>query len=99
MVCMAIKSGVGNPWLDAGNVPYSTVKYCSARDHWKERMLADFIMQPFPNPDLAIGEEVSHCTAFDLSHVEYLQNFQLTEWKIFTYFVNLIARENNHERK
>ena len=39
---------VGNPWLDAGIVPYSTVKYNSDRDYWKEWMPADLVLECFP---------------------------------------------------
>ena len=37
---------VGNPWLDAGIVPYSTLDYPS--DYWKEWFPADFITECFP---------------------------------------------------
>lgn len=39
---------VGNPWLDAGIVPYSTVKYNSDRDYWKQWMPADLVLECFP---------------------------------------------------
>ena len=39
---------VGNPWLDAGIVPYSTVKYNTDRDYWKEWMPADLVLECFP---------------------------------------------------
>ncbi|MBM3997151.1 MAG: class I tRNA ligase family protein, partial [Planctomycetes bacterium] len=39
---------VGNPWLDAGIVPYSTVKYNSDRDYWSKWFPADFITESFP---------------------------------------------------
>ncbi len=39
---------VGNPWLDAGIVPYSTMKYNSDRDYWKQWFPADFITECFP---------------------------------------------------
>ncbi|MGQ0679796.1 MAG: isoleucine--tRNA ligase [Actinomycetota bacterium] len=39
---------VGNPWLDAGIVPYSTTKYNADRDHWKQWMPADFVTESFP---------------------------------------------------
>jgi isoleucyl-tRNA synthetase len=39
---------VGNPWLDAGIVPYSTMKYNSDRDYWKKWFPADFITESFP---------------------------------------------------
>jgi isoleucyl-tRNA synthetase len=39
---------VGNPWLDAGIVPYSTVKYNSDREYWQEWMPADLVLECFP---------------------------------------------------
>ncbi len=39
---------VGNPWLDAGIVPYSTMKYNSDRAYWKEWFPADFVTESFP---------------------------------------------------
>lgn len=39
---------VGNPWLDAGIVPYSTVKYNEDRDYWKQWMPADLVLECFP---------------------------------------------------
>ena len=39
---------VGNPWLDAGIVPYSTVKYDTDRDYWKKWMPADLVLECFP---------------------------------------------------
>jgi isoleucyl-tRNA synthetase len=39
---------VGNPWLDAGIVPYSTIKYNTDRDYWKKWFPADFITESFP---------------------------------------------------
>jgi isoleucyl-tRNA synthetase len=39
---------VGNPWLDAGIVPYSTVKYNSDRDYWQKWMPADLVLECFP---------------------------------------------------
>jgi isoleucyl-tRNA synthetase len=39
---------VGNPWLDAGIVPYSTVKYSTDRDYWKKWMPADLVLECFP---------------------------------------------------
>ena len=34
---------VGNPWLDAGIVPYSTVKYYEDREYWKKWIPADLV--------------------------------------------------------
>ncbi len=39
---------VGNPWLDAGIVPYSTLNYRHNRDYWREWFPADFITESFP---------------------------------------------------
>ncbi|MCK4248624.1 MAG: isoleucine--tRNA ligase, partial [Candidatus Omnitrophica bacterium] len=39
---------VGNPWLDAGIVPYSTVNYKTDPDYWKEWIPADLVLECFP---------------------------------------------------
>jgi len=39
---------VGNPWLDAGIVPYSTVKYSTDREYWQKWMPADLVLECFP---------------------------------------------------
>jgi len=39
---------VGNPWLDAGIVPYSTLKYFEDRDYWRQWFPADLITECFP---------------------------------------------------
>ena len=39
---------VGNPWLDAGIVPYSTMKYNADRAYWREWFPADLITECFP---------------------------------------------------
>ncbi|NOZ04322.1 MAG: isoleucine--tRNA ligase [FCB group bacterium] len=39
---------VGNPWLDAGIVPYSTLKYTSDREYWRQWFPADFVTESFP---------------------------------------------------
>jgi isoleucyl-tRNA synthetase len=39
---------VGNPWLDAGIVPFSTLKYRHDRGYWKEWYPADWISESFP---------------------------------------------------
>jgi len=39
---------VGNPWLDAGIVPFSTLKYFEDKDYWQEWFPADFITESFP---------------------------------------------------
>ncbi len=38
---------VGNPWLDAGIVPFSTLHYRSNREYWREWYPADFITEGF----------------------------------------------------
>ncbi|MDX9780984.1 MAG: isoleucine--tRNA ligase [bacterium] len=39
---------VGNPWLDAGIVPYSTMHYITDHDYWKQWFPADFITESLP---------------------------------------------------
>ena len=39
---------VGNPWLDAGIVPYSTLDYNSNKDYWEKWFPADFVVECFP---------------------------------------------------
>jgi isoleucyl-tRNA synthetase len=39
---------VGNPWLDAGIVPFSTMGYTEDRDGWRKWFPADFITESFP---------------------------------------------------
>ena len=39
---------VGNPWLDAGIVPFSTIKYRSDREYWRDWFPADWISESFP---------------------------------------------------
>ena len=39
---------VGNPWLDAGIVPFSTLKYFEDKEYWNEWFPADFITECFP---------------------------------------------------
>jgi isoleucyl-tRNA synthetase len=39
---------VGNPWLDAGIVPYSTMGYNHDRKYWEQWFPADFITESFP---------------------------------------------------
>ncbi|HZT95470.1 MAG TPA: isoleucine--tRNA ligase [Chloroflexota bacterium] len=39
---------VGNPWVDAGIVPFSTLNYTHDRDYWREWFPADFITESFP---------------------------------------------------
>ncbi len=39
---------VGNPWLDAGIVGQSTLKWTTDRDYWQEWYPADFVTESFP---------------------------------------------------
>lgn len=39
---------VGNPWLDAGIVAYSTLRYRTDRAYWQQWFPADFITESFP---------------------------------------------------
>ncbi len=39
---------VGNPWLDAGIVPFSTMFYTEDREEWEKWFPADFITESFP---------------------------------------------------
>ena len=39
---------VGNPWLDAGIVPYSTLKYNTDKNYWNDWFPADFVVECFP---------------------------------------------------
>jgi isoleucyl-tRNA synthetase len=39
---------VGNPWLDAGIVPFSTMHFRSDPDYWKQWFPADFVTESFP---------------------------------------------------
>jgi isoleucyl-tRNA synthetase len=39
---------VGNPWLDAGIVPFSTLDYRTKPDFWREWFPADWISESFP---------------------------------------------------
>ena len=39
---------VGNPWLDAGIVPFSTLRYRSDHEYWEKWFPADWISESFP---------------------------------------------------
>ena len=39
---------VGNPWLDAGIVPFSTMGYSSDRGYWEKWFPADLVLESFP---------------------------------------------------
>ena len=41
---------VGNPWLDAGIVPFSTLHFREDPDYWARWFPADFITESFPGP-------------------------------------------------
>ena len=39
---------VGNPWLDAGIVPFSTLNYRNDKKYWEDWFPADWISESFP---------------------------------------------------
>jgi len=39
---------VGNPWLDAGIVPFSTLHYRTDHEYWRQWFPADFVTESFP---------------------------------------------------
>ena len=39
---------VGNPWLDAGIVPYSTLNYNDYKSYWEKWFPGDFVVESFP---------------------------------------------------
>ena len=39
---------VGNPWLDAGIVPFSTLSYMDDKKYWNKWFPADFVVECFP---------------------------------------------------
>lgn len=39
---------VGNPWLDAGIVPFSTLSYRQERDYWRQWYPGDWVSESFP---------------------------------------------------
>lgn len=39
---------VGNPWLDAGIISFSTLSYTTDKKYWREWFPADFITESFP---------------------------------------------------
>jgi len=41
-------SDVGNPWLDAGIVPFSTIKYFSDKEYWQKWFPFELICESFP---------------------------------------------------
>jgi isoleucyl-tRNA synthetase len=49
--CGAVTSrvaDVGNPWLDAGIVPFSTMRYSTDRAYWEKWFPADLVLESFP---------------------------------------------------
>ncbi|MCH8162371.1 MAG: class I tRNA ligase family protein, partial [Chloroflexi bacterium] len=62
---------VGNPWLDAGIVPFSTLHYDTDPDYWEQWFPADFIVESFPGQFrnwfyalLAMGTALEHREPF-----------------------------------
>ena len=45
---MSRVADVGNPWLDAGIVPFSTLGYRADRDFWQKWYPAHWISESFP---------------------------------------------------
>jgi isoleucyl-tRNA synthetase len=45
---MTRTTDVGNPWLDAGSIAYSTLRYRTDRDFWNQWFPADWISESFP---------------------------------------------------
>ncbi|MCD6284825.1 MAG: isoleucine--tRNA ligase, partial [Anaerolineae bacterium] len=45
---MTRTTDVGNPWLDAGSVAYSTLRYRTDRDFWEQWFPANWISESFP---------------------------------------------------
>jgi isoleucyl-tRNA synthetase len=39
---------VGNPWLDAGIVPFSTMRFSTDRAYWEKWFPADLVLESFP---------------------------------------------------
>ena len=39
---------VGNPWLDAGIVPFSTLNYNTNKKYWEDWFPAEFVVESFP---------------------------------------------------
>jgi isoleucyl-tRNA synthetase len=63
---------VGNPWLDAGIVPYSTLRYNTDRKYWKEWFPGDFVTEGFPGQFrnwfyamLAMSAMMNHATEME----------------------------------
>ncbi len=62
---------VGNPWLDAGIVPFSTTHYLTNREYWQQWFPFDFITESFPGQFrnwfyaiLAMSTVLEKCTPF-----------------------------------
>jgi isoleucyl-tRNA synthetase len=63
---------VGNPWLDAGIVPFSTLQFRNNPDYWREWFPADWVSESFPGQFrnwfyslLAMGTVMTLDTEFD----------------------------------
>ena len=64
-------NAVGNPWLDASIVPFSTMGYFSDHEYWKQWFPADFIVECLPGQFrnwfyalLAISTMMEDCAPF-----------------------------------
>jgi isoleucyl-tRNA synthetase len=62
---------VGNPWLDAGIVPFSTTHYITNHSYWQEWFPFDFITESFPGQFrnwfyaiLTMGTVLEKCSPF-----------------------------------
>ena len=62
---------VGNPWLDAGIVPFSTLDYRHDRSYWEEWYPADLISESFPGsvPQLVLFDDRAGSGARQLSGI------------------------------
>src|SRR5437588_1233184 len=68
---MSRSPDVGNPWLDAGIVPFSTMGYRTNPDYWRQWFPADFVTESFPGQFrnwfyslLAMGTMLEGCSPF-----------------------------------
>ena len=69
---------VGNPWLDAGIVPFSTLHYREDADYWAKWFPADFVTESFPHGEI---KAVANGIFQDLS-VEKLGNLPERDLKM-----------------
>ena len=63
---------VGNPWLDAGIVPYSTTRYAEDREYWRKWVPANLVLECFPGQFrnwfyalLAMSTMMEDCAPFE----------------------------------